>query len=106
MTSTLSSALAAPVSMARILGFGFTMVTGGNDTVTGLLGAASQVLSEHPEAKARLAAHPEEIPKAVEEFKGGKENAINALKGQVMKATRGQANPKLVDEILRRLLAS
>ena len=44
-------------------------------------------------------------PKAVEEFKGGKENAINALKGQVMKATRGQANPKLVDEILRELLS-
>ncbi len=57
-----------PVSMARILGFGFTMVTGGNDTVTGLLGAASEVLSEHPEAKARLAAHSEEIPKAIEEF--------------------------------------
>ena len=47
-----------------------------------------------------------EQPKAVEEFKGGKENAINALKGQVMKATRGQANPKLVDEILRKLLAN
>jgi len=47
-----------------------------------------------------------EQPKAVNEFKGGKENAINALKGQVMKATRGQANPKLVDEILRKLLAS
>lgn len=45
-------------------------------------------------------------PKAVEEFKGGKENAINALKGQVMKATRGQANPKLVDDILRKLLSS
>ena len=52
----------------------------------------SQVMTEHP--------------KAVEEFKGGKGNAINALKGQVMKATRGQANPKLVDEILRKLLAS
>jgi aspartyl-tRNA(Asn)/glutamyl-tRNA(Gln) amidotransferase subunit B len=45
-------------------------------------------------------------PKAVEEFKSGKENAINALKGQVMKATRGQANPKLVDDILRKLLSS
>ncbi len=44
-------------------------------------------------------------PKPVEEFKAGKEPAINALKGQVMKATRGKANPKLVDEILRQLLA-
>ena len=47
----------------------------------------------------------EENPKPVEEFKSGKENAINALKGKVMKATRGKANPKLVDEILRKLLA-
>lgn len=44
-------------------------------------------------------------PKPVEEFKAGKEPAINALKGQVMKATRGQANPKMVDEVLRRLLS-
>ena len=43
-------------------------------------------------------------PKPVEEFKAGKENAINALKGQVMKATRGKANPKIVDEILRKLM--
>lgn len=44
-------------------------------------------------------------PDAAEKFMGGKEGAINALKGSVMKATRGQANPKLVDETLRRLLA-
>lgn len=44
-------------------------------------------------------------PKAVEQFRGGKDAAINAIKGAVMKASRGSANPKLVDEILRRLLA-
>jgi len=44
--------------------------------------------------------------KAVAEFKGGKDSAINALKGPVMKAGRGKANPKLVDETLRRLLAA
>ena len=43
-------------------------------------------------------------PDAAEKFRGGKEGAINALKGSVMKATRGQANPKVVDETLRRLL--
>lgn len=43
-------------------------------------------------------------PKPVEQFKMGKETAINALKGQVMKATRGKANPKFVDDILRQLL--
>lgn len=43
-------------------------------------------------------------PKSVEDWKAGKENAINYLKGQVMKASRGKANPKLVDEVLRRIL--
>jgi aspartyl-tRNA(Asn)/glutamyl-tRNA(Gln) amidotransferase subunit B len=44
--------------------------------------------------------------KAFAEFKAGKDSAINALKGPVMKASKGKANPKLVDEVLRRLLAS
>jgi aspartyl-tRNA(Asn)/glutamyl-tRNA(Gln) amidotransferase subunit B len=44
--------------------------------------------------------------KALAEFKGGKDSAINAFKGPVMKAAKGKANPKLVDETLRRLLAS
>jgi aspartyl-tRNA(Asn)/glutamyl-tRNA(Gln) amidotransferase subunit B len=44
-------------------------------------------------------------PKSVADFMGGKENAINAMKGFVMKQSKGQANPKLVDEILRRKLA-
>jgi len=44
-------------------------------------------------------------PKALAEFKAGKESAINAFKGPVMKAAKGKADPKLVDETLRRLLA-
>ena len=43
--------------------------------------------------------------KARAEFVGGKDSAINAFKGPVMKASRGKANPKLVDDVLRRLLA-
>ena len=45
-------------------------------------------------------------PKALAEFNAGKESAINAFKGPVMKAAKGKANPKLVDETLRRLLAA
>ena len=44
-------------------------------------------------------------PKALAEFKAGKDSGINAFKGPVMKAAKGKANPKLVDETLRRLLA-
>ena len=45
-------------------------------------------------------------PKAFAEFKAGKDSAINAFKGPVMKAAKGKANPKLVDETLRRLLGA
>ncbi|MXR36458.1 Asp-tRNA(Asn)/Glu-tRNA(Gln) amidotransferase subunit GatB [Craterilacuibacter sinensis] len=43
-------------------------------------------------------------PKAVEEFRAGKEKALNALAGQVMKASKGKANPAQVQEILRQKL--
>jgi aspartyl-tRNA(Asn)/glutamyl-tRNA(Gln) amidotransferase subunit B len=43
-------------------------------------------------------------PKSVEEFRAGKDKAFNALVGQVMKASRGKANPQQVNELLRRRL--
>lgn len=44
-------------------------------------------------------------PKAVAEYKAGKLAAINAIKGQVMKFSKGQANPAIVSEILERKLS-
>ena len=44
--------------------------------------------------------------KSVEEYKAGKEKALNALFGQVMKASNKTANPAQVTEILKRKLAS
>lgn len=44
-------------------------------------------------------------PKAVGEYKGGKLGAINAIKGFVMKATKGQANPAVIDEVLKKKLS-
>jgi len=43
-------------------------------------------------------------PKSVADFKAGNEAAINFLKGQVMKVSKGKANPQLVGEILFRKL--
>ena len=40
-------------------------------------------------------------PKSVEEFRAGKDKAFNALVGQVMKASRGKANPAQVNDVLR-----
>ena len=44
--------------------------------------------------------------KSVDEFRAGKEKALNALVGQVMKASRGKANPSQVNELLRRKLTN
>jgi aspartyl-tRNA(Asn)/glutamyl-tRNA(Gln) amidotransferase subunit B len=41
----------------------------------------------------------------VADYRGGKERAFNSLVGQVMKLTRGKANPQQVSEILKRKLA-
>ena len=43
--------------------------------------------------------------KSVEEFRGGKEKAFQALVGQAMKATKGKANPAQVNELLKKKLA-
>jgi len=40
-----------------------------------------------------------------EDYRSGKEKAFNSLVGQVMKATRGKANPQQVNEILKRKLS-
>ena len=44
-------------------------------------------------------------PKPVSEYKAGKQQSINFLKGQVMKLSQGKANPAMVGEILARQLA-
>ena len=51
-----------------ILGYVFAMVTGGNDTTTGALGGAVQLLAEHPDQRALLVADPTLVKDAVEEF--------------------------------------
>lgn len=51
--------------LARILAFTFTMVTGGNDTTTGLLGGSAILLDEHRDQRAATLADP---GAAVEEF--------------------------------------
>jgi aspartyl-tRNA(Asn)/glutamyl-tRNA(Gln) amidotransferase subunit B len=43
-------------------------------------------------------------PKSVADFRAGNEAAINFLKGQVMKLSKGKANPQRVGEILLRKL--
>lgn len=44
-------------------------------------------------------------PKVVEDWKGGKAAAAQFLVGQMMKATRGRANPQLAGRLIREVLA-
>jgi aspartyl-tRNA(Asn)/glutamyl-tRNA(Gln) amidotransferase subunit B len=45
-------------------------------------------------------------PKSCDDFRAGKENALKFLVGQVMKASRGKANPTLAEARLRALIGS
>ena len=45
-------------------------------------------------------------PKQIEQYRGGQQKLFGFFVGQVMKATRGKANPKQVNELLRKLLDS
>ena len=54
--------------LLSILGFAFTMVTGGNDTTTGMLGGAVQLLTQRPDQRDLLVRDPTLIPDAVEEL--------------------------------------
>lgn len=63
----------------------------------------SQV-SESPELEKFAERVIKENPKAVADFREGKENALQFLMGAVMKKTKGRANPKKVIEILRKKL--
>jgi aspartyl-tRNA(Asn)/glutamyl-tRNA(Gln) amidotransferase subunit B len=47
-----------------------------------------------------------ENPKSVADFRNGKEAALKHLMGQVMRLSRGKANPKVVNELLREKLAA
>jgi Asp-tRNA(Asn)/Glu-tRNA(Gln) amidotransferase B subunit len=45
-------------------------------------------------------------PKAVEDYRGGKEKALGAIVGHVMRASKGQANPGVVNDLVRRHLSA
>jgi len=51
-----------------IVGFVFTMVTGGNDTITGLLGGAADLLTANRDQRHRLVSDPTLIAPSIDEF--------------------------------------
>jgi aspartyl-tRNA(Asn)/glutamyl-tRNA(Gln) amidotransferase subunit B len=61
-------------------------------------------ISDTDELKSMINQVVDDNPKALADLKAGKEQALKFLVGQVMKATRGRANPQLVNELLNRKL--
>jgi cytochrome P450 len=57
-----------PKGLLAALGFAFTMVTGGNDTTTGMLGGTAMLLTERPDQRRILLDDPAAITDAVEEL--------------------------------------
>jgi aspartyl-tRNA(Asn)/glutamyl-tRNA(Gln) amidotransferase subunit B len=67
-------------------------------------GLGAQISSDSIEQIARDVI--EKNPENVAKFKSGNEGVFKFFVGQVIKATRGQANPQMVNEILKKLLAN
>ncbi len=59
-------------------------------------------ISDTAELQQIIAAVIEENAKSVNDFKSGKTNALMFLVGQVMKKSSGKANPKVVQELIKR----
>ena len=62
-------------------------------------------ISDSGEIEAIVAKIVAENAGQVEQFRSGNEKVLGWFVGQVMKATQGKANPKLVNEVLRKALA-
>ncbi|HEU5112732.1 MAG TPA: Asp-tRNA(Asn)/Glu-tRNA(Gln) amidotransferase subunit GatB [Acidimicrobiia bacterium] len=58
-------------------------------------------LSDTGALEMAVAAVLEANPGAVDEFRGGEEKVVGFLVGQVMKATEGKADPRMVNQLLR-----
>lgn len=61
-------------------------------------------MNDEGELKATIQAVIDANPQAVEDYHNGKNKAIGALVGQTMKATKGKANPAVVNKLLMELL--
>ena len=61
-------------------------------------------VSDEGELRAIVQKVLDESPAQVEQYRSGKTKVLGYFVGQVMKATSGQANPRLVNELVRKML--
>ena len=77
---------------------------GGGSAAEIVLEQGLEQVSDSVELEALVTTIIDENPEVVEKIKAGNDKAINALMGQVMKASRGKASPPVVTELLKKQL--
>jgi aspartyl-tRNA(Asn)/glutamyl-tRNA(Gln) amidotransferase subunit B len=80
------------------------MATTGKDARTLVDEKGLGQISDAGQLEAMIARLVEANPGPAEEFRQGRDKVLGFFVGQVMKETKGQANPQMVNEILRRQL--
>ena len=64
-----------------------------------------EMVSDQGAVDAVIAQVIKDNPQSVADLKGGKEKAFGFLVGQCMKALKGKADPKIINQTLRKALA-
>jgi len=80
------------------------MVETGMDAAAIIAERGMGQISDTGELDAMIAAIIEANPGPAEEFRQGRHRVLGFFVGQVMKQTRGQANPQVVNDLLRKHL--
>jgi aspartyl-tRNA(Asn)/glutamyl-tRNA(Gln) amidotransferase subunit B len=81
------------------------MVEKGGDPTHIMADLGLEQIDDTEELKKAITAIIEKNPSQVAEYKKGKENVIQFFVGQTMAATKGKANPKIVQSLLKELLS-
>ena len=81
------------------------MLEHGGSAAAAIAALGLQQISDHDALRPIIQRVVEASPKAVADYRAGKEKALHAMKGLVMKETKGKADPAAVDELLRDALS-
>jgi aspartyl-tRNA(Asn)/glutamyl-tRNA(Gln) amidotransferase subunit B len=76
----------------------------GKDTAEIIAGQGLKQISDTDAIETEIIATIKNNPQALADYRAGKAQALKFLVGQVMKATKGRANPQLVNELLKKRL--
>ncbi|MHC4814568.1 MAG: Asp-tRNA(Asn)/Glu-tRNA(Gln) amidotransferase subunit GatB [Planctomycetota bacterium] len=80
------------------------MLEHADDAATAIRKLGLQQISDAAELSAIVQQVIDQNPQPVADYRGGKEKALHALKGLVMRETRGRSNPQTVEELLLKLI--